>query len=214
LEYRSGTPVYLQIAEDMRRKISVGEWPTGYQLPGLQILADEYECSWGTVRNAQQVLVGENLLSPIRIGMATTVIARQSEPSLAQLADRLREIQVGLDEIMMGLRRAQASRVLFQQEVGPERGQPAVVDITVHVTNAGDQPIQNVQLKWHRGSAAWGDPPIDYRGPMLPQQTIDSSREYPAATNFHVSGAVVTFQDADGATWLRRPDGELLEWQQ
>ena len=58
------------------------------------------------------------------------------------------------------------------------------------------------------------DPPIDDRGPLLPQETVNSSREYPAATNFDVSGAVVTFQDADGANWLRRPDGELLEWQE
>lgn len=214
MEYRSGIPMYMQVADDMRRKISVGEWPTGYQLPGLQILADEYKCSWGTVRNAQQVLVGENLLSPIRIGMSTTVTARPSEPSLAQLADRLRDIKQGLDEIMIGLQRAQASRVLVQQEIGPKRGKSPVVQVAIHVINTGDQPVHDVKLKWHRGSAAWGDPPIDDRGSLLPQQTIDSSREYPAATNFGVSGAVVTFQDAEGATWLRRPDGELLEWQE
>jgi DNA-binding transcriptional regulator YhcF (GntR family) len=213
LEHRSHIPVYLKVADDMRRKISVGEWSGGYQLPGLQILADEYNCSWGTVRNAQQVLVGENLLSPIRSGMATTVTARPSEPSLAQLAGRLRDVQRALDEVMFGLQRAQASRVLIQQEIKPKRGKTPAFDVAVQVVNAGDLPVHNVKLKWHQGSAAWGNSPIDDHGSLLPQQAINSSREYPATTNFDVSGAVVTFQDAEGANWLRRPDGELLEWQ-
>jgi DNA-binding transcriptional regulator YhcF (GntR family) len=212
LEFRPGTPLYLQVAEDMRRKISVGEWPSGYQLPGLQILADEYNCSWGTVRNAQQVLVGENLLSPVRGGMPTTVIAQLTEPNLAQLAGRLRGIQQDLNEIMIGLQRVQASRVHVQQKIGPKRGQPPVLDIAVNVINTGDEPVHNVKIAWHRGSAAWSDAPIDKHGALLPQHEIHSSREYPVATNFDASGAVVTFEDAEGATWLRRPDGELLEW--
>jgi len=214
-----GVPIYVKIANDMRQTVKRGQWPVGYQLPGLHALAREYNCSWGTIRSAQQVLVEEGLLSPVRIGVPTSVVAQPSEPTISEVLSRLRDMRQTIDELIVAVqgevtkrRQVQASHILIQQE----RRHPVQRDrqhkIIVQVTNASDQPVYDVKIKWHRGSAPWGEPSIEERGALPPQNLISSEREFPTDTDFEVSGAVVTFRDAAGITWLRRPDGELMGW--
>jgi len=50
------------------------------------------------------------------------------------------------------------------------------------------------------------------RGTLMPHDVLTTQRAFPADANFEVSGAVITFRDAAGVSWLRKPDGELTEW--
>jgi DNA-binding transcriptional regulator YhcF (GntR family) len=214
-----GVPIYTQVADQMRSRIRTGEWPLGYQLPGLQLLAGQYPCSWGTIRNAQQVLVEEGLLSPIRVGMPTTVVSQPSGLSTPEVLARLLDIRRSLDETIGALqreaterRRDQASCVFIRQEIREAGEGGSRATVIAQVVNTSDQPVHDLKIKWHSGSHPWGDPSIEDRATLMPHDALTAQLAFPADANFEVSGAVITFRDAAGASWLRKPDGELIEW--
>jgi hypothetical protein len=91
----------------------------------------------------------------------------------------------------------------------PEDGQAAV---HVAVINSSDQPIYDVELCWHHGSAGYGDPEIEPLGTTMPRTEATSARWFPVGADMSNSGAVVRFTDAAGVRWLRRPDGCLNEF--
>jgi hypothetical protein len=90
------------------------------------------------------------------------------------------------------------------------KGLPSV---TAFVKNASDQPIYNLELRWHRGSARCDEPDPQPLGALMPGIETNSTREYPAETDLAASGAVLAVRDAGGTTWMRRPDGGLTEQQ-
>lgn len=58
---------YLQIAADLRSRISDGTWPVGTRLPTLRQLQDEYpDVGTSTIRAAVQVLVDEGVVDTRR----------------------------------------------------------------------------------------------------------------------------------------------------
>jgi GntR family transcriptional regulator len=103
LRFEPGRPKYIQVADEMRREIRDGELKVGDSVGDLFKLQDKYGCSWGTVRAAEQVLVNEGILSEIRAGMPTVVIAIPGKLPLGRLIKRLRENQQDLSEIIAGL---------------------------------------------------------------------------------------------------------------
>ena len=52
LSQGDGRPMYLQIIEQIRRRIAVGDWPAGYSLPSIRQLAVELNVSVITVKRA------------------------------------------------------------------------------------------------------------------------------------------------------------------
>jgi len=52
LSYGDGRPMYLQIVEQIRRRIAVGDWPPGHALPSIRQLAVELQVSVITVKRA------------------------------------------------------------------------------------------------------------------------------------------------------------------
>jgi hypothetical protein len=121
--------------------------------------------------------------------------------------------------------RAQATRVLTWQEHHPRDPRTPQVQayfdhltgqtreprpvLAVHVSNTSDQPVRDIEIRWHRGTARAGDP--DQIQQILPGTEETVYREVPPETIPAAFGAAVVFRDADGVTWLRRDDGELLE---
>jgi hypothetical protein len=114
--------------------------------------------------------------------------------------------------------RDKASRVFISQEAGPvfattqagaDRGQTGGPSITAHVVNSSDQPVYDVQLRWHHGPGRYSDP--EPLGTIMPGGDITRTEVFPPGTNTDLSGADIWFTDAAGARWLRRPDGYLAE---
>jgi molybdate-binding protein/DNA-binding transcriptional regulator YhcF (GntR family) len=68
----STTPIYLQIAETIRRQILSGELTTGSRLPAMRTVARHWGCTPGTVSRAYAVLTREGLVSGHR-GQGTMV---------------------------------------------------------------------------------------------------------------------------------------------
>lgn len=94
-----------QVAGDLRRRIADGEFKVGDSLGDVFKLAAYYGCAFGTVSEAEHLLVAEGLLSPIRPGVPTRVIA-VPEPSSAapvgrlELLARLRKLQRDVDSLI------------------------------------------------------------------------------------------------------------------
>jgi DNA-binding FadR family transcriptional regulator len=101
--FEAGRPKYQQVADDLRRRIRTGELTVGSSLGDIMMMAEYYGCSWGTVREAQRRLVAEGLLSEIRPGLPTRVIAVPEDPEPDRNLARLRKLRRDLDEIIASL---------------------------------------------------------------------------------------------------------------
>jgi GntR family transcriptional regulator len=65
-------PPYVLVAEDLRRRISAGEWRPGERLPSRAKLAEEYDVGTNVTQRAQQRLITEGVLEG-RAGSGTYV---------------------------------------------------------------------------------------------------------------------------------------------
>ena len=121
-------------------------------------------------------------------------------------------------------RRTQASRVFIWTEIGPdprrtdeqiEKGVPWREGVTAHISNTSAQPVHELTIDWHRGTAPWGKP--DNVLVLMPGEQEDFTRifpeDLPLAVDLNLFGAVVRFRDAAGVHWLLRASGQLDEEQ-
>ncbi len=72
-------PMYLQIAEDVRRSVARGEYRPGQVLPPERVLMEKFSVSRVTVRRALKELVDESLLES-RQGSGYTVQSQLRQP--------------------------------------------------------------------------------------------------------------------------------------
>ena len=82
IDRNNPTPIYKQIQDWMKSKITSGAWPEYFQLPSEIELAAEMGINRGTLRNAIQQLIDEGLLIRIH-GKGTFVAANAVQQSLA-----------------------------------------------------------------------------------------------------------------------------------
>ncbi len=55
-------PMYLQLIDQIRRRIAVGDWPAGFELPSIRALAAEVQVSVITVKRAYLELEREGVI--------------------------------------------------------------------------------------------------------------------------------------------------------
>lgn len=80
-------PKYKAIADDLRRRISTGEFKDG-TLPGISTLQAHYDAALNTIRGAQDILEGEGLIQRQQ-GHPTRVIRTTAdEPTVDELLAR------------------------------------------------------------------------------------------------------------------------------
>lgn len=79
LDFSSNTPVYLQIADDLRRLIDEGRYGLGDKLPSRKELAGEYEVAPETVKKSLDLLAGEGLVNT-QSTRGTFVIKKPEDP--------------------------------------------------------------------------------------------------------------------------------------
>ncbi|MEV7427080.1 GntR family transcriptional regulator [Streptomyces sp. NPDC091212] len=84
---------YHHIADDLRRLIAAGTWPTGEKLPAEQKLAARYRVSTPTLRNALEVLQSEGLVEK-RHGAGNFV--RRPGQRLTYASERAADAAVGV----------------------------------------------------------------------------------------------------------------------
>ncbi len=161
-------------------------------------------------KQSQEVSDQANLLKvqSDQLAEQRNINARQTDVLELQVA----ELRESLDERKReaGLRyRDQASRVFIAET--HQLSTANVPSVTAFIKNTSDQPIYRLELRWHCGSAGYGEPNPEPLGDLMPGVETNRTRDFPPGTNIAVSGAVVIFRDGAGVTWIRRPDGGLTE---
>lgn len=81
IDLQKPTPLYKQIADDLRSQIETGKLVTGDQLPSQGELANVYEVSLMTIKKALTELIGYGLIYS-RMGKGAFVAPRQSQLNL------------------------------------------------------------------------------------------------------------------------------------
>ena len=69
----SAVPLYVQVADDLRRRIEMGEFSESGVLPSENGFCEEYEVSRATIRKAIQTLVDDDVLDT-RHGKGTRLV--------------------------------------------------------------------------------------------------------------------------------------------
>ncbi len=85
-------------------------------------------------------------------------------------------------------RRAQASRVLITQVRHPYIRNPAVITggtayVKATIFNGSGAPIYDTELRWHQGSAPYGEPNADPIGTIMPHDDASGRRGFPRDAN-------------------------------
>jgi len=63
LSHADGRPMYLQIMEQIRQRIAVGDWPAGQPLPSIRQMATDLQISVITVKRAYFELEREGVIA-------------------------------------------------------------------------------------------------------------------------------------------------------
>jgi GntR family transcriptional regulator len=116
LNPQSGTPIYRQLAEQVRRMVASGQLAAGAELPSVRELALQHAVNPMTISKAYSLLEIEGVLERQR-GKPMTVAARthaqaprthrleQLEDELDQLVLAARQLEVTQDDLIKALRR-------------------------------------------------------------------------------------------------------------
>jgi GntR family transcriptional regulator len=126
LSHADGRPMYLQIIEQIRQRIAIGDWPAGEQLPSIRQLATDLGVSVITVKRAYFELEREGVIATQHgkgsvVADGTDVGARIHEQDFAKHLDQVvrigallgltpKEIQARLREALERLTAAAKER--------------------------------------------------------------------------------------------------------
>jgi len=123
LDYASGRPLKLQIADDLRGQIRSGAYAPGDKLPSVREMADKYEVATETVRAALGELQREGLVQSQ--STRGTYVLRRDDAS-GHGGDELAEVRAEVDALKYNL-------IDLYGKLGfdyPEEGQPDAADGT------------------------------------------------------------------------------------
>jgi GntR family transcriptional regulator len=116
LNPQSGTPIYRQLAEQVRRMVASGQLAAGAELPSVRELALQHAVNPMTISKAYSLLEIEGILERQR-GKPMTVAAQtrtqaprthrleQLEDELDQLVLAARQLEVSQDDLIKALRK-------------------------------------------------------------------------------------------------------------
>jgi GntR family transcriptional regulator len=106
-------PMYLQIMEQIRQRIAVGDWQPGQEIPSIRALAVATRVSVITVKRAYQELEREGVIVARQgrgsfvaedVQLGTTIRRRELDEHLTAAVGIGREIGLGVGELEQRLR--------------------------------------------------------------------------------------------------------------
>jgi GntR family transcriptional regulator len=104
---QSGTPIYRQLVEQIRRLIAGGQLAAGTELPSVRELAELHTVNPMTISKAYALLEGEGLLERQR-GKPMRVAARRRNQ--APLTQRLQRLQPAAAELVLAARQLEINK--------------------------------------------------------------------------------------------------------
>jgi GntR family transcriptional regulator len=116
LNPQSGTPIYRQLAEQVRRMVASGQLAAGAELPSVRELALQHAVNPMTISKAYSLLEVEGVLErqrgkPMTVATQTRTQAprthrlEQLEDELDQLVLAARQLEVSQEDLIKALRR-------------------------------------------------------------------------------------------------------------
>lgn len=160
-----GSPVYIQIHNDLRKSVEDGRWKVGEKIPAERELAADFGVSRMTLRQAIQTLVDEGILER-RVGSGTFVASQK------------------VQEKMTGV----TSFTELMQAAGKK---PSSKTISYHLTIPSQSEIEKLQLKddervLRMERVRYGnDVPICYEITTVPATLIDGFSKDEITTSFY-----------------------------
>lgn len=113
----TGRPLYMQVADDIRSRISSGHLAVGQEIPSTAKLAEQHDVSIGVVRTAVRLLQDEGIL----IGQpGKAVYVRATPEAVGEDAAALKSVDEQITEL-----REEIGRLVDQQ---PSSDVPARID--------------------------------------------------------------------------------------
>jgi GntR family transcriptional regulator len=112
-------PMYLQIMEQIRQRIAVGDWAPGKELPSIRSLAVSLRVSVITVKRAYEDLESEGVIVTRhgkgsfvadRAALASDLQEQKLDEHLAEAANLARLLGLSDDELLRRLRRVRRAR--------------------------------------------------------------------------------------------------------
>jgi GntR family transcriptional regulator len=106
-------PMYLQIIEQVRRRIAVGDWPPGYELPSIRALAAGLQVSVITVKRAYLELERDGVIATRQgkgsyvadsVGLSAGLRRAELDQHLRSAAAVGRSLGLTAEEVMARLR--------------------------------------------------------------------------------------------------------------
>lgn len=107
LNPHSGTPIYRQLMEQVRRLVAGGQLAPGTPLPSVRDLAQEHAVNPMTISKAYNLLEIEGILVRNR-GKPMTVAARSGKQVTS--AQRLRQLDEQVEQLVLAARQLELSR--------------------------------------------------------------------------------------------------------
>jgi len=108
-------PMYVQILEQIRQKVALGDWPPGQEIPSIRQLAVELQVSVITVKRAYLELEREGVIvtqqgKGSRVGASSglgpALLEAELQAHLLEAARLARRLQLSNDELAARARRA------------------------------------------------------------------------------------------------------------
>jgi GntR family transcriptional regulator len=107
LDPHSGTPIYRQLLDQVRRMVAGGQIAAGTELPSIRDLAVKHAVNPMTISKAYSLLEAEGVLVRNR-GKPMTVAAQPAFP--VHPAARARQLESQLDQLVLAARQLQLTQ--------------------------------------------------------------------------------------------------------
>ena len=215
----NAVPLYLQIADLLRKRIARGVWKNGEKVPSLEAMVGEFGVARVTVRQAVDVLAREGLVSPQR-GKGTFVTA---VPIQRQWQREWQTVHASVDALAQAFKDTRPQIVTINESISDaplqaEDGVPAERYVYMRrVHSEKDEPYCVIEI--HLDEAIFRTAPERYRSeaviPLLAELTeggiaqarqvltiANADMDVARLLNIHVGDAIAqvrrVFTDARG----------------
>ena len=117
IDFRAGSPIYIQIVEQIRQQVASGELKPNDQLPTVRQLASELRVNFNTIARAYRILDEAGLISTQQ-GRGTYIASRLGEGQVQKMRlDKLRAMlgQVIREARVLGYGREEIEQIVEEQ---------------------------------------------------------------------------------------------------
>ena len=107
LNPQSGTPIYRQLIEQIRRMVSSGQLAAGAELPSVRELALQHAVNPMTISKAYSLLEAEGLLARQR---GKPMMVAEQDRAQAPRVQRLQQLEAELEQLVLSARQLDLSQ--------------------------------------------------------------------------------------------------------